>query len=63
MSMVQIIAMARDLGLEKHYDLHKQGVSCQEGSLECMTRVRVWQACFVYELMISAPQGMEIPML
>ncbi|KAF8245927.1 hypothetical protein K440DRAFT_686106 [Wilcoxina mikolae CBS 423.85] len=57
MSMVHIIAMARDLHLESHYELHKQGIGCQESPLECTTRTRVWQACFAYELMICAPQG------
>ncbi|KAL7269884.1 hypothetical protein RUND412_007427 [Rhizina undulata] len=60
MSVVSIIAMARDLGLESHYDLHKQGLTCNEKPLDCMTRTRVWQACFVYELMICAPQGRDI---
>jgi len=57
MSVVSIIAMARDLGLDKHHALHKQGIGCGESTLDCMTRTRVWQACFVYELMICAPQG------
>lgn len=57
MSIVNIIAMARDLGLDTHYELHQQGIGCGEGHLECMTRTRVWQACFSVELMISAPQG------
>lgn len=57
MSIVTIIAMARDLGLDKHYALHKPGAVCNENPLDCMTRTRVWQACFVYELMICAPQG------
>ncbi|KAI5798982.1 hypothetical protein EDC01DRAFT_25404 [Geopyxis carbonaria] len=57
MSVVQIIAMARDLGLESHHDLHMKGTGCGEGSLDCMVKSRVWQACFSYELMISAPQG------
>jgi hypothetical protein len=57
MNMVNIIAMARDLRLDSHYELHKQGIGCGESALECTTRTRVWQACFAYELMISAPQG------
>ncbi|PUU82536.1 hypothetical protein B9Z19DRAFT_1099110 [Tuber borchii] len=60
MSVVSIIAMARDLGLDKHHALHKQGIGCGESTLDCMTRTRVWQACFVYELMICAPQGRDI---
>ena len=59
MSMVHIIAMARDLRLDAHYELHKQGIGCQESALECTTRTRVWQACFAYELMICAPQGVR----
>jgi hypothetical protein len=60
MSVVSIIAMARDLGLDRHSDLHKHGVGCGESPLDCMTRTRVWQACFVFELMICAPQGMPL---
>ncbi|KAH0608934.1 uncharacterized protein H6S33_001162 [Morchella sextelata] len=60
MSVVSIIAMARDLGLDRHSDLHKHGVGCGESPLDCMTRTRVWQACFVFELMICAPQGRDI---
>ena len=55
MSMVNVIAMARDLNLDTHYERHKQGLECHEA--DCMIRTRVWQACFVYELMICAPQG------
>ncbi|KAI5800545.1 hypothetical protein FPQ18DRAFT_253090 [Pyronema domesticum] len=57
MSMVHIIAMARDLHLDSHYELHRSGLGCNESPLECTTRTRVWQACFAYELMICAPQG------
>lgn len=57
MSIVSIIAMAKDLGLDRHHDIHKSGVSCGENQLECQTKTRVWQACFSCELMISAPQG------
>lgn len=57
MSIVSIIAMAKDLGLDRHFDLHKSGVGCGENQLECQTKTRVWQACFSCELMISAPQG------
>jgi hypothetical protein len=57
MSVVHIVAMARDLQLDTHYDTHKQGIGCPERPLDCITRTRVWQACFAYELMICAPQG------
>lgn len=57
MSIVSIIAMAKDLGLDRHHDVHKSGVNCGENQLECQTKTRVWQACFSCELMISAPQG------
>jgi hypothetical protein len=61
MSVVSIIAMARDLKLDKHYDMHKNQ-QCHDSPLDCMTRTRIWQAIFVFELMICAPQGKEVPM-
>ncbi|KAF8469706.1 hypothetical protein BDZ91DRAFT_63478 [Kalaharituber pfeilii] len=60
MSINSIIVMAKDLGLDRHYDLHKSGTGCVGDSLECSTKTRVWQACFSCELMISAPQGRDI---
>lgn len=57
MSIVSIIAMAKDLGLDRHNEQHKSGVECGDNLLECQTKTRLWQACFSFELMISAPQG------
>jgi len=56
MSTVTIIAMARDLKLDRHAENHRNG-RCTDSPLECMIRTRIWQAVFVTELMICAPQG------
>ncbi|KAI5780667.1 fungal-specific transcription factor domain-containing protein [Peziza echinospora] len=60
MSIVSIIAMAKDLGLDRHHSLHINGMSCGESQVDCQTKTRVWQACFTCELMISAPQGRSL---
>jgi hypothetical protein len=48
--------MANDLGLEKHARGHKVDGVCEDPA-DCITKARVWQACFMLECMISAPQG------
>ncbi|KAF3113990.1 hypothetical protein TWF569_010299 [Orbilia oligospora] len=59
-SIVTMIAMARDLGLDKHADLHKNGSECLDSPLECLTKTKVWQACFMLEFMVCAPQGRHV---
>lgn len=57
MTVLQSIAMARDLGLHEHYDDHKYGRPCGSDPQECMLRTRIWQVMFVVELMVGSPQG------
>lgn len=57
MTVVQCIAMARDLGLDEHYDDHKAGRPCGNSPHECLTKTRVWQVVFAVELMVGSPQG------
>ncbi|KAI0392228.1 hypothetical protein F5Y17DRAFT_477892 [Xylariaceae sp. FL0594] len=57
MSIVHCVAMARDLGLDDHYQDHKAGKSCGASPADCLTKTRVWQTIFVCETMIAAPQG------
>lgn len=57
MSVVQAVAMAKDLGLDEHFDDHRAGKSCGSSPTDCITKTRIWQTCFVYELMIGSPQG------
>ncbi|KAK6533042.1 hypothetical protein TWF281_007204 [Arthrobotrys megalospora] len=59
-SIVTMMAMARDLGLDKHADLHKNGTDCHDGPIECLTKTKVWQACFMLEFMVCAPQGRHV---
>ncbi|KAI0867589.1 fungal-specific transcription factor domain-containing protein [Hypoxylon argillaceum] len=57
MSIVHCVAMARDLGLDEHFENHKAGKSCGSTPAECLTKTRVWQTIFICETMIAAPQG------
>ncbi|KAI9681000.1 MAG: hypothetical protein M1829_001080 [Trizodia sp. TS-e1964] len=57
MSVVTLVAMAKDMGLHEHYALHQDGKSCDSAYHECITKTRVWQTIFVCELLVGAPQG------
>ncbi|KAK4170327.1 hypothetical protein QBC43DRAFT_4009 [Cladorrhinum sp. PSN259] len=57
MSIVQCVQLAKDLGLDEHYDDHKSGRSCGSSQAECALKTRIWQTLFVVELMIGSPQG------
>ncbi|KAI9680066.1 MAG: hypothetical protein M1817_005082 [Caeruleum heppii] len=57
MTVVTLVAMAKDLGLDEHFDLHQAGESCESSYEECVVKTRIWQTLFVVELMIGAPQG------
>ncbi|KAI1641646.1 uncharacterized protein F4817DRAFT_45343 [Daldinia loculata] len=59
MSIVHCVAMAKDLGLDEHMDIHRAGKSCGSSHGECFTKSRVWQTIFVCETMIAAPQGRQ----
>jgi hypothetical protein len=54
--LVNIIAMAKDLGLNEHLDDHNHG-QCGLTPGECVSRTRIWQTIFILEAMIGAPQG------
>lgn len=57
MTVVQCVQMAKDLGLDEHYEEHKAGRSCGSDLADCITKTRIWQTLFVCELMIGSPQG------
>ncbi|KAH8682356.1 hypothetical protein BX600DRAFT_41451 [Xylariales sp. PMI_506] len=57
MSIVNCVAMAKDLGLDEHYEDHKAGRPCDSSAAECSTKNRIWQTIFICELMIGSPQG------
>ncbi|KAI2616089.1 hypothetical protein GGR54DRAFT_611146 [Hypoxylon sp. NC1633] len=59
MSIVHCVAIAKDLGLDEHFDTHRAGKSCGSPNGECITKSRIWQTIFVCETMIAAPQGRQ----
>lgn len=59
MTVVQLVAMAKDLGLDEHYGEHRSGQSCGSSAADCITKTRIWQTLFAVELMIGASQGLS----
>lgn len=57
MTVVQCVAMARDLGLDEHYEDHKSGRDCGNCPADCVLKTRIWQVLFVVEVMVGSPQG------
>ncbi|KAI9834784.1 MAG: hypothetical protein M1819_002870 [Sarea resinae] len=57
MTVVTLVSMAKDLGLDEHYELHQAGKPCGSTLHDCITKTRVWQTLFVCEMMIGGPQG------
>lgn len=58
MTVVNMIAMAKDLELDLHHNLHRDGHSCESSPSDCAVKTRVWHVLFVVELMIGGPQGL-----
>ena len=52
--------MAKDLGLDEHFEEHKAGRPCGSELADCITKTRIWQTIFVCELMIGSPQGAKL---
>jgi hypothetical protein len=57
MTVVQCVEMAKDLGLDEHFDDHQAGKPCGSSPAECQLRTRIWQTLFVCEIMVGTPQG------
>ncbi|KAI9890837.1 MAG: hypothetical protein M1814_003621 [Vezdaea aestivalis] len=57
MTVKTIVTLAIELGLDEHMALHREGKPCCSSPPDCLVKTRVWQTCFVCELMIGAPQG------
>ncbi|KAI9783459.1 MAG: hypothetical protein M1816_001383 [Peltula sp. TS41687] len=57
MTVVTLIDMAKELGIDEHHGLHREGHSCGSTYNDCVTKTRIWQTLFICELMIGAPQG------
>jgi len=62
MTVVSCVQMAKDLGLDEHFEEHKAGRPCGSELADCITKTRIWQTIFVCELMIGSPQGTEWPL-
>ncbi|PVH76410.1 hypothetical protein DL98DRAFT_551174 [Cadophora sp. DSE1049] len=57
MTVVACVQMAKDLGLDEHFDEHKAGKPCGSDLADCITKTRIWQTVFACELMVGSPQG------
>ncbi|KAH8596590.1 hypothetical protein B0O99DRAFT_509596 [Bisporella sp. PMI_857] len=57
MTVVQCVQMAKDLGLDEHFEEHRAGRSCGSDIADCITKTRIWQTIFICELMVGSPQG------
>ncbi|TKA70266.1 hypothetical protein B0A49_05071 [Cryomyces minteri] len=57
MTVVNLVAMAKDLDLHEHHEVHQNGESCGSSTFDCATKTRVWHTLFVVELMIGGAQN------
>ncbi|KAK5145975.1 hypothetical protein LTR04_001163 [Oleoguttula sp. CCFEE 6159] len=57
MTVVNLVAMAKDLDLHEHYELHRMEESCGSSAFDCAIKTRVWHTLFVVELMIGGAQN------
>ncbi|KAF2836339.1 hypothetical protein M501DRAFT_940292 [Patellaria atrata CBS 101060] len=57
MSVVNAVAMAKDLELDEHYELHQETRLCGSSHFDCIVKSRVWHTLFVLEIMVGGPQG------
>lgn len=58
MTIVNLVAMAKDLELHQHYEQHQSGQECDwEHPEECSAKTRVWHMLFAVELIVGGPQG------
>lgn len=58
LTIVHLVAMAKDLQLNEHLEAHESGEEC--GAVnpeECATKTRVWHVLFAIELIVGGPQG------
>ncbi|KAL0257401.1 hypothetical protein SLS55_008213 [Diplodia seriata] len=57
MTVVNCVAMAKDLDLDTHFELHQMGKPCGSSAHDCITKTRVWHMLFQLEVMVGGPQG------
>lgn len=56
MTLKTVVAMAKDLELDEHLASHRAGRICPDHT-ECLVKTRIWQMCYVGEIMVGGPQG------
>lgn len=59
MTVVNCVAMCKDLDLDTHFELHQMGKPCGSSAHDCVTKSRVWHILFQLEVMVGGPQGMS----
>ncbi|KAF2736632.1 hypothetical protein EJ04DRAFT_533529 [Polyplosphaeria fusca] len=57
MTVVNLVAMGKDLELHEHYETHQMGKSCESSAHDCITKTRLWQTLAMLEIMVGGPQG------
>jgi hypothetical protein len=57
MTVVNMVAMSKDLGMDQHYEDHRDGRPCGFSDAECVCRTRTWQLLYMLESMVGGPQG------
>ncbi|KAF2187865.1 hypothetical protein K469DRAFT_109109 [Zopfia rhizophila CBS 207.26] len=57
MTVVNLVAMAKDLELDEHHETHQMGKQCGSSFHDCISKTRVWHTLFVLEIMVGGPQG------
>lgn len=60
MTVVSLVAMAKDLELHEHYETHQLGKHCGSSAHDCIAKTRVWHTLFILEVMVGGPQGKVI---
>lgn len=54
---MNLVAMAKDLGLNEHLKLHQLKEPCDSSTYGCAIKTRVWHVLFVLEIMIGGAQS------
>jgi len=57
MTIVNMVAMAKDLDLNEHFENHEMGISCNSPAHECLIKTRLWHVLFTLEINIGGAQG------
>ena len=57
MTVVNVVAMAKDLNIHEHKADHEAGLPCGSSVYDCVAKTRTWQLLYILEGMIGGPQG------